>query len=90
MMQCQCSGIIHTYYLSNKRQVWNCNSCGRREEFIQNTETTPNWLTEKEKDELWLNAKLNGQCLNIDVAMALIDAVEDIVIAKNRTDRAMR
>ena len=84
MMQCQCGGIIHTYDLSNNRQVWKCNFCGRREEFIQNTVIAPKWLTEKEKDELWLNAKINGQCLNIDAAMALIDAVEDAVIAKNK------
>lgn len=84
MMQCQCGGVIITHDLSSNRQVWKCNSCNRREEFKQNTLTSPEWLTEKEKDELWLGAKINGQCLNIDAAMALIDAVEDAVIAKNK------
>lgn len=83
MRQCQCGGEIRVHNLSDNRQVWTCNSCGRREEFIQNSVRAPKFLTEKEKDELWLSVKINGQCLSIEAAMALIDAVEDAVLAKN-------
>ena len=85
MRQCPCGGLVRQHDLSGNRQVWTCGSCGRREEFIQNTVTAPKWLTEKEKDELWLSVKINGQCLTIEAAMALIDAVEDAVLAKNMT-----
>jgi hypothetical protein len=45
------------------------------------------WLTEKEKDELWLGFKVDGQCLNIEASMNLIDAVEALLMQKNMPPR---
>ena len=84
MRQCQCGDVIRVHDLSGNRQVWTCNSCGRREMFGQVVEAPRwEWLTEKEKDELWLVCKVNGYCLNIEASMRLIDAVESLLIQKN-------
>ena len=84
MRQCQCGDVIRVHDLSGNRQVWTCNSCGRRETFGSVVEAPKwEWLTEKEKDELWLDCKVDGQCLNIEASMNLIDAVESLLIQKN-------
>ena len=88
MRQCQCGGLIRVHDLTGNRQVWTCNSCGRREMFGSLVEAPKlERLTEKEKDELWLDCKVDGQCLNIEASMKLIDAVESLLIKKNMSSK---
>ena len=88
MRQCSCGGLIREHSLSGNRQIWTCNACGRREMFGAAAEDPKwKWLTEKEKDELWLGFKVDGQCLNIEASMNLIDAVEALLMQKNMPPR---
>jgi hypothetical protein len=75
---------VRQHDLSGNRQVWTCDSCGRRE-VNRPAGLAFKWerLTEKEKDELWLDCKVDGQCLNVEASMKLIDDVESLLIQKN-------
>lgn len=38
MRQCQCGALLQTYELTNSRDVWRCDDCGRRETFDRRTD----------------------------------------------------
>jgi hypothetical protein len=49
MRQCKCGGVIRQHQLTNKREAWTCNACGRYE------------VVEEEKEETdWILEQLNG------------------------------
>ena len=48
MRQCKCGGVIRQHQLTNKREAWTCNACGRYE------------VVELEEDEDWIFDQMAG------------------------------
>ena len=52
MRQCKCGDTLHQYELTQGREVWRCDECGRREVF-QHQPIEPADGEESPQAELW-------------------------------------